>query len=142
MAKAPGSPLRYLSGAKKGENKMGKKILVVEDNEQNLYLATFLLEKNGYEVITAEDGLEAIEKAKMRKPNLILMDMQLPEMDGFEATRKIKSIPEISHIPIVAVTSYAMVGDKERALAAGCVGYIEKPFMPETFVSEIEKYLR
>jgi len=119
-----------------------KRILVVEDNEQNLYLATFLLERNGYEVITAEDGSEAIEKAKMEKPDLILMDMQLPEMDGFEATRRIKSIPEISHIPIVAVTSYAMVGDKEKALAAGCVGYIEKPFMPENFVSEIEKYLR
>jgi len=119
-----------------------KKILVVEDNKQNLYLATFLLEKNGYEVITAEDGLEAIEKAKMEKPNLILMDMQLPEMDGFEATRRIKGIPELSHIPIVAVTSYAMVGDKEKALATGCAGYIEKPFVPETFVSEIEKYLQ
>jgi len=121
---------------------MGKRILVVEDNEQNLYLATFLLERNGYEVITAEDGIEAIEKAKMEKPDLILMDMQLPEMDGFEATRRIKNIPEISHIPIVAVTSYAMVGDREKALAAGCEGYIEKPFMPETFVSEIEKHLR
>jgi len=121
---------------------MGKRILVVEDNEQNLYLATFLLEKNGYQVITAENGLEAIEKAKMEKPDLILMDMQLPEMDGFEATRRIKSIPEISHIPIVAVTSYAMVGDKEKALATGCAGYIEKPFVPETFVLKIEKYLR
>jgi len=115
---------------------------VVEDNEQNLYLATFLLEKNGYEVITAEDGLEAIEKAKMEKTDLILMDMQLPEMDGFEATRRIKSIPEISHIPIVAVTSYAMVGDEEKALTAGCAGYIEKPFLPETFVPEIEKYFQ
>ncbi|MBW1741688.1 MAG: response regulator [Deltaproteobacteria bacterium] len=82
---------------------MKKRILVVEDNEQNLYLATFILEKNGFEVIPAKDGLEAIEKAKAEKPELILMDMQLPEMDGFEATRKIKSIPEISHIPIVAV---------------------------------------
>jgi len=119
-----------------------KRILVVEDNEQNLYLATFLLEKNGYEVITAEDGLEAIEKARTEKPDLILMDMQLPEMDGFEATRRIKSVAETSHIPIVAVTSYAMVGDKEKALGVGCAGYIEKPFMPETFVSEVEKYLR
>jgi len=142
MARAPGSLLRYPSGEKKGGHNVKKRILVVEDNKQNLYLATFLLEKNGYQVIAAEDGLEAIEKAKMEKPDLILMDMQLPEMDGFEATRRIKSIPEISHIPIVAVTSYAMVGDKEKALAAGCVGYIEKPFMPETFVSEIEKYLR
>jgi CheY-like chemotaxis protein len=119
-----------------------KKILVVEDNEQNLYLATFLLEKTGYEVITAGDGFEAVEKAKTESPDLILMDMQLPEMDGFEATRRIKNIPEICHISIVAITSYAMVGDKEKALAAGCVGYIEKPFMPETFVSEIKKYLQ
>jgi len=121
---------------------MKKMILVVEDNEQNLYLATFLLKKNGYEVISAKDGLEAIEKAKAEKPDLILMDIQLPEMDGFEATMRIKDIPEISHIPIVAVTSYAMAGDKEKALAMGCVGYIDKPFMPEAFVPEIEKYLR
>ena len=121
---------------------MKKRILVVEDNEQNLYLASFLLEKNGYEVITAKDGVEAIEKAKRENPNLILMDIQLPEMDGFEATRRIKSIPEVRHVPIVAVTSYAMVGDKEKALTAGCVGYIEKPFMPETFISEVERYLQ
>jgi len=121
---------------------MKKKILVVEDNEQNLYLASFLLERNGYEVITAKDGLEAIENAKAEKPDLILMDIQLPEMDGFEATRRIKEIPEISYVPIIAVTSYAMVGDREKALASGCVGYIEKPFMPETFISEVERYLR
>ena len=119
---------------------MNKKILVVEDNAQNLYLATFLLERNGYVVVVAADGLEAIEKAKTEKPDLVLMDLQLPEMDGFEATRRMKSIPEISHIPVVAVTSYAMAGDREKALAVGCAGYIEKPFMPETFVSEIEKH--
>jgi CheY-like chemotaxis protein len=121
---------------------MKKRVLVVEDNEQNLYLATFLLEKSGYEIITARDGVEAVEKAKAEKPDLILMDIQLPEMNGYEATRKMKGVPEISHIPIVAVTSYAMVGDREKALAIGCVGYIEKPFMPETFISEIEKHLR
>jgi len=119
---------------------MKKRILVVEDNEQNLYLATFLLKKNGYEVIAARNGLEAIEKAKAEKPDMILMDMQFPEMDGYEATKRIKGIPELSHIPIIAVTSYAMVGDREKVLAAGCVGYIEKPIIPETFVSEIEKY--
>jgi len=120
---------------------MQKKILIVEDNEQNLYLATFLLEQSGYEVITAKDGLDGVEKAQAEKPNLILMDIQLPEMNGFEATRRIKSIADINHIPIVAVTSYAMEGDREKALAVGCVGYIEKPFDPDTFVSEIEKYL-
>ena len=120
---------------------MKKRILVVEDNEQNLYLATFLLERNCYEVITAQNGFEAIEKAKSEKPDLILMDMQLPEMDGYEATQRIKGIVELKHIPIVAVTSYAMVGDREKTLAAGCVAYIEKPIVPERFVSEIKQYL-
>ncbi len=98
---------------------MKKKILVVEDNEQNLYLATFLLEQSGYEVVTALNGLEAIERAKMEKPDLILMDMQLPEMNGYEATKRIKSIGDINRIPIVPVTSYAKAGDKENALAIG-----------------------
>ena len=120
---------------------MKKKILLVEDNEQNLYLATFLLEQNGYGVVTALNGKEAIERTIAEKPDLILMDIQLPEMNGYEATKKIKNIADINHIPIVAVTSYAMAGDRENALAIGCVGYIEKPFNPETFVSEIKKYL-
>ena len=119
---------------------MKKKILVVEDNKKNLYLATFLLVQSGYEVIIALNGLEAIEKTTAEKPDLILMDIQLPEMNGYEATKRIKSIAAISHIPIVVVSSYAMPGDKEKALALGCAGYIEKPFLPETFVSEIEKY--
>ena len=120
---------------------MKKRILIVEDNEQNLYLATFLLEQNGYEVIAAQNGLEAIDKTLLEKPDLILMDIQLPEINGYEATKRIKSMTEVRHIPIVALTSYAMPGDREKALAIGCVGYIEKPFDPETFLSEIEKYL-
>ena len=120
---------------------MKKKILIVEDNEQNLYLATFLLRQNGYEVIAALTGQEAVERALEEKPDLILMDMQLPEMDGYEATERIKNIADINHIPIVAVTSYAMAGDRKKAFAIGCAGYIEKPFETETFVSEIEKYL-
>ena len=121
---------------------MKKRILVVEDNKYNLYLATFLLEKSGYEVITAVNGIEAIEIAKTQHPDLILMDIQLPEMDGYEAIRRMKGIPGIIHIPVVAVTSYAMVGDREKALGMGCAGYIEKPLNPETFVPEIEKYIR
>jgi len=121
---------------------MKKRILVVDDNEQHMYLASFLLEKKGHEVIPAKTGLEAIEKVKTEKPDLILMDMQLPEMDGFEATRIIRNIPGFAHIPIVAVTSYAMTGDREKAILSGCVGYIEKPFLPETFISQVEKYLR
>ena len=120
---------------------MKKKILIVEDNEQNLYLVTFLLKQNGYHVATARSGLEAIDKTIAEKPDLILMDIQLPEMNGYEATKKIKNIAEINHIPIVAVTSYAMAGDREKAMAIGCVDYIEKPFDPDSFVSEIEKYL-
>ena len=120
---------------------MKKKILIIEDNEQNLYLATFLLEQSGYEIITAQNGLEGVEKAQAEKPDLILMDIQLPEMNGYEATTRIKGMADINRIPIVAVTSYAMVGDREKALAIGCAGYIEKPFDPETFVAEIEKHL-
>ncbi len=117
-----------------------KKILVVEDNENNLYMMKFLLEKNGYKVVEAVDGIEGVKVAVIEKPDLILMDMQLPLLDGYEATKKIKAIEEISKIPIIAVTSYAMVGDKEKTLKAGCNAYIEKPINPETFLAEIEKY--
>ncbi|NOX90814.1 MAG: response regulator [Calditrichaeota bacterium] len=120
---------------------MKKKILIVEDNEQNLYLATYLLEKNGFEVVSARSGLEGVEKALTEKPDMILMDIQLPDMNGYQATKKIKSIADIKHIPVVAVTSYAMVGDREKAFAIGCAGYIEKPFDPETFAVEIQKYI-
>ncbi len=120
---------------------MKKKVLVIDDNEQNLYLMTFLLESKGYEVITAIDGIKGIKKAIEKKPDLILLDIQLPELDGYEVAERIKNIDEISHIPIVAVTSYAMPADEEKALAIGCVGYIKKPFFPENFIPEIEKYL-
>ncbi len=120
---------------------MATRIMVVEDNAHNLYLITFLLGKSGYEVITAHSGPEALGKIRAEQPDLILMDIQLPEMDGYETTRKIKQTPECSHIPIIAVTSYALPGDKEKALAAGCTGYMEKPFAPETFVADVAKYL-
>jgi two-component system, cell cycle response regulator DivK len=118
-----------------------KKILVIEDNEQNIYLITFILENNGYEVVQAGDGIKGIELASQVKPILILLDIQLPVMDGYAVARKLKSNPELAHVPIVAVTSYAMVGDRENCLNAGCVGYITKPINPETFVAEIGKYL-
>lgn len=120
---------------------MGKRILIVEDNDQNLYLATFLLQTNGYEVIAARHGREGLEKAKAEQPDLILMDLQLPEMDGYEATRLLKSTAETRQIPVVAVTSYAMIGDRDKALAVGCVGHIEKPIAPETFVSQVARFL-
>ena len=118
-----------------------KKILVVEDNENNLYMMKFMLEENGYQVIEAVDGVEGVKLAAIEKPYLILMDMQLPLLDGYEATKQIKANEKIANIPIIAVTSYAMVGDREKTLKAGCTGYIEKPINPETFLDEINKYL-
>ena len=118
-----------------------KRILVVEDNEANLYLIRFMLEKSGYEVIEAREGAVGVELAGKEKPDLILMDIQLPDIDGLEATKRIRASEAEGKIPIIALTSYAMVGDREKALAAGCTGYIEKPINPETFMAEIEKYL-
>lgn len=118
-----------------------KKILVVEDNEANLYLSRFILEKNGYEVIEAREGIAGVELAEKAKPDLIIMDIQLPDIDGLEATKRIRTSITYGQIPIIAFTSYAMVGDREKALAAGCTGYIEKPINPETFIAEVSKYL-
>ncbi|MBN1615584.1 MAG: response regulator [Deltaproteobacteria bacterium] len=118
-----------------------KRILVVEDNEQNRYLMQYMLEQNDYDVITANDGAQAVIMAASEKPDLILMDIQLPDMDGLEVTRRIRASEADGKIPIVAVTSFAMAGDREKALAAGCDGYIEKPINPGTFLGEIAKYV-
>jgi CheY-like chemotaxis protein len=117
------------------------KILVIEDNEQNLYLTTFILEKRGYEVIQAREGGEGTRLAGQAEPDLILLDIQLPEMDGYQVAQALRSNPALDGVPIVAVTSYAMVGDRERILAAGCTGYIEKPINPDTFVAQVEAHL-
>ena len=116
-------------------------ILVIEDNERNMYLVTFILEKSEYQVIQARDGQTGIALARQINPDLILLDIQLPVMDGYAVARELAKNGELRDVPIVAVTSYAMVGDRERVLAAGCVGYIEKPINPATFVAEIEQYL-
>ncbi len=116
-------------------------ILYIEDNEQNLYLVKYILEKNGYEVKEARDGRKGIEAASALRPALILLDIQLPGMDGYAVARRLREIPALAGVPIVAVTSYAMVGDRERALGAGCTGYIEKPINPETFLTQLERYL-
>ena len=118
-----------------------KRILVVEDNETNLYLIRFILEKNGYEVIEAKEGAVGVELAIKEKPDLILMDLQLPDIDGLEATKRIRASEANGEIPIIALTSFAMPGDREKALAGGCTGYIEKPINPDTFIAEIQKYL-
>ena len=118
-----------------------KKILIVEDNDTNLYLVRFILEKSGYQVIIARNGVTGVEMAIKERPDLIIMDIQLPDISGLEATKRIRASRADGTIPIVALTSYAMIGDKERALDAGCTGYIEKPIDPETFLDEIETYL-
>lgn len=120
---------------------MKRKILLIEDNDQNRYMTTFLLERHGYEVVSAVDGPTGIELASRTQPNLILLDIQLPQMDGYAVARALRQNPALDRVPIVAVTSYAMVGDRENILAAGCDGYTEKPINPETFVAEIERYL-
>ena len=117
------------------------RILLVEDNEQNRYLATFLLERGGHQVLHARTGREGIDIAARERPDLIVMDIQMPELDGYEAARLIKANPDLQNIPIVAVTSYALAGDRERAFAVGFQGYIEKPISPETFVAEINHFL-
>lgn len=120
---------------------MGDTLLIIEDNEQNYYMMRFLLEKNGFTVIGAETGREGIDKALRYRPQAILLDIQLPEMDGYAVAAELKKHAEIEDVPIIAVTSYAMVGDRERILAAGATGYIEKPINPETFVGDIRGYL-
>ena len=120
---------------------MKASILVIEDNEKNLYLVKFILEKYGYRVIQARDGEAGIALARRMKPDLILLDIQLPVMDGYAVARELTRSGELHLTPIVAVTSYAMLGDRERILASGCVGYIEKPINPATFIAEIERYL-
>jgi two-component system cell cycle response regulator DivK len=121
---------------------MNPKILLIEDNEQNLYLATFLLEKSDCVVVPARNGPEGIALARRMPPDLIILDIQLPGMDGYAVARELRRITDLQDVPIVAVTSYAMVGDRQRCLAAGCTGYIEKPINPDTFLKEIEAFLK
>ncbi len=121
---------------------MNPLVLVIEDNEQNLYLMRFLLEKNGFTVVEAMDGVKGVEMAKETKPHLILLDIQLPKMDGYAVARELRKNSELTKTPIIAVTSYAMVGDRERVLDAGADGYIEKPIDPERFVEQIKKHIR
>jgi len=120
---------------------MKAKILCIEDNEQNLYLVTYLLTSKGYEVLQAREGREGIDVAIRCKPDLILLDIQLPSMDGYAVARTLRANPDLLTVPIVAVTSYAMVGDRDKALNSGCSGFIEKPINPDTFLAQVEEYL-
>lgn len=118
-----------------------KRVLVVEDTEANMYLIGFILKNNGHEVIEARTGEEGVELFIKEKPDLVLMDIQLPGIDGFEATHQIRKSTKNGDTPIIALTSYAMVGDREKAIKAGCNGYIEKPINPDTIMDEIWSYL-
>lgn len=117
---------------------MTRRVLLIEDNAQNRYLATYLLERHGYAVQVAEDGPRGVAAATADPPALILLDIQLPGMDGYAVARALRQVAALRTLPIVAVTSYAMVGDRERSLEAGCTGYIEKPIDPERFVHTVE----
>jgi len=115
--------------------------LIIEDNENNMYLTSFLLENSGHQVFQAFDGQDGVDLAKKLVPDLILLDIQLPKMNGYDVARELRQDNALKTIPIVAITSYAMPGDKEKALDAGCNGYIKKPIDPDTFITEIESYL-
>lgn len=119
---------------------MNRSILLIEDNPHNRYLACFLLRARGWEVIEAEDGPDGLRVAADVAPAVILLDIQLPGMDGYEVAHRLRANPSLAEVPIIAVTSYAMPGDREQCLAAGCTGYIEKPIDPEHFAEEVERY--
>jgi two-component system cell cycle response regulator DivK len=120
---------------------MSKRILVIEDQEDNRRILRDLLASAGYEMIEAVTGEQGVASAETHQPDLILMDIQLPGLDGYEATRRIKAIPALQAIPIIAVTSYALSGDDVKAFAAGCDAYVTKPFSPRQLLAKIREYL-
>jgi two-component system, cell cycle response regulator DivK len=120
---------------------MTKRILVVEDQEDNRQIIRDLLSATDYEIIEAESGEQALEAVAKQRPDLILMDIQLPGMDGYEATRRIKADPALRSIPIIAVTSYALSGEEQKARAAGCDEYVPKPYSPRQLLTKIRQHL-
>ena len=120
---------------------MSKRILVIEDHEDNRRILRDLLTSAGYEPIEAVTGEEGVVLAETHRPDLILMDIQLPGLDGYEATRRIKANPALRHIPVIAVTSYALSGDDVKAREAGCDAYVTKPFSPRALLAKVREYL-
>lgn len=120
---------------------MSARVLIVEDNPQNRYLLEFMLHSAGLTTLSASNGQHGLEAALSEQPDLILMDIQMPEMDGYETTRLLKQDPKTRDIPVIGVSSYAMASSRKQALEAGMVAYIEKPLMPETFLSQLEPFL-
>ncbi len=118
-----------------------KRVLVVEDTEDNRKIIRDLLTSVGYETIEAVTGEEGVAMAAEHHPDLILMDVQLPVLDGYEATRRIKANPALRHIPVIAVTSYALSGDEEKTRAAGCDAYVAKPFSPRLLLAKVRGFL-
>lgn len=121
---------------------MAQKILVVEDNELNMKLFSDLLEAHGYETIQTKDGKEVVDITREHKPDLILMDIQLPEISGLDITRQLKKEDELKDIPVIAVTAFAMKGDEQKIREGGCEDYISKPISVVQFIEKIEKYLK
>ncbi len=120
---------------------MSKRILVIEDTEDNRQIIRDLLTSFDYELIEAVDGAEGVAMAESHHPDLILMDIQLPVLDGYEATRRIRAIPDLARVPIIAVTSYALSGDEAKTREAGCDGYVAKPFSPRQLLAKIREFL-
>jgi two-component system, cell cycle response regulator DivK len=120
---------------------VSKRILVVEDTEDNRQIIRDLLTSAGYEMIEALNGEDGVAMAAEHRPDLILMDIQLPVIDGYEATRRIKAKPELKHIPIIAVTSYALSGDEAKTREAGCDAYVAKPFSPRQLLAKVREFL-
>ena len=121
---------------------MGKRILVIEDTEDNRQIIRDLLTSFDYELLEAVDGAEGVAMAQAHRPDLILMDIQLPVIDGYEATRQIRAIPELAQIPIIAVTSYALSGDEAKTREAGCDAYIAKPYSPRALLAKVREFLK
>jgi two-component system cell cycle response regulator DivK len=128
-------------GGTTGGNVMTKHILVVEDQEDNRQILRDLLANAGYRLTEAENGEQALAAVEQQPPDLILMDIQLPVLDGYEATRRIKANPSLRTIPIIAVTSYALSGDEDKARAAGCDDFVPKPYSPRQLLIKIREYL-
>ncbi|MGL4496579.1 MAG: response regulator [Beijerinckiaceae bacterium] len=120
---------------------MAKTVLIVEDNELNMKLFNDLLEAHGYQTVKTSNGVEAVELARARKPDLILMDIQLPEVSGLDVTRWLKADPELAHIPVIAVTAFAMKGDEERIREGGCEAYLSKPISVSKFLETVRNFL-
>jgi two-component system cell cycle response regulator DivK len=119
----------------------GRRVLIVEDNDMNIKLFRDLLQAHGYETLQTKEGLDALSLARQHKPDLILMDIQLPEVSGLEVTRWLKQDAELQHIPVIAITAFAMQGDEERMRAGGCSGYLSKPISVERLMNTVKQFL-